>query len=229
MKLRDWLDRRTSRPGRDTVPHGYVPRSVRTTGITVTSLIAIGTAIVSYSHGLDVVREVGNRNWIAFLIPLFADGLIFLCSIALFAAATTGAPCGWAWAGLLLGVGVTVTMNVTAGWPGGIGGALVGALTPAVLFIALKVLEWLLRLQVAPTAVNCPHSLPRTVADAAALDFLHSRDCLGEGPTYSDIAARWGVDRRKLPELVAAMSQELAGPPELAEGERERVMIGAGA
>lgn len=226
MKLKDRLHRSTTR---DSTPRGYVPRGVRTTGIAVTSLIALGTAIVSYNHALDVIRQVGVHGRIAYLIPLFADGLIFLCSIALFAATAAEASCWWAWSGLVIGVGVTVTMNVVAGvaaadtrW-GRIGGALVGALTPVVLFWSLNVLEWLLRLQVAPAAVNCPHGLPATVADAAAADFLHRRDCLAQEPTYAAVASWWGVDRRRLPDLVAAMSAELDPAPERVAGDPEPV------
>lgn len=216
MKLKDRLRRWTTRRRRDIPRQGYVTRSVRATGLTVTSLIALGTAIVSYSHALHVVREVGNHGWIAYLIPLFADGLIALCSTAMFAAAQAGFACAWAWAGLVIGIGVTVTMNVVAGYSGGWGGAAVGALTPVVLLIALAVLEWLMRLPVAPAPApeadeaGCPHELPVTAAEGAATDFLHKRDCLGDNPTYLDVSARWGVDRRRMPELVAAMSARVA-------------------
>jgi hypothetical protein len=229
MKLREKLRSRTTQQRSDRPRPGYAPRGVRATGIAVTSLIAIGTAIVSYEHALDVVRLVGNTGRIAYLIPLFADGLIFLCSTALFAAAQAGLVCLWAWIGLVIGIAVTVTMNVTAGLPGGLGGALIGALTPVVLLISLAVLEWLMRLPSPPRFTVCPHELPCTVDDGAATDFLHKRDCLGDNPTYLDVAGRWGVDRRRMPELVAAMSARVAAPRDAAAGDLDDVLVTAGA
>lgn len=193
------------------------PASARTAGVVVTSLIGAATAVVSYTHALDVVRLVHNTGYVAYLIPLFADGLILLCSIAIYAASQVKPGVSpWAWAGLVFGCGVTVAMNVIAGLPGGLGGALVGALTPAVLFVSLEVLAWLLRHGPAPGPRDerrrCPHDVPAGVADAAVTDFLHRRDCLGQDPLYKDIADAWGVDRRKLPARVAAASQPDADP-----------------
>lgn len=221
MKLRDWLPPRTTRR-RDDIPRTSRrhPDS-RATGITVTLFIAAGTAVVSYSHGLDVVRAAGNGGLIAYLIPLFADGLITLSSAALFTASALDEHCAWAWAGLVIGLGVTLAINVIAslpdrmvawilhsGWPG----ALIGALTPGVLFLSIKILEWLLRHQPprAAAEAGCLHELPVTADDGAATDFLHKRDCLGENPTYLDVAGRWGIDRRRMPELVAGMSARVA-------------------
>lgn len=229
MKLRELLRRRTTRQRSDKPRTGYAPRGVRATGIAVTSLIALGTAIVSYNHALDVVRLVGNHGRIAYLIPLFADGLIFLCSTALFAAAQAGIVCLWAWIGLVIGVAVTLTMNVAAGLPGGPGGALVGALTPVVLLISLAVLEWLMRLPAPPRFTACPHELPCTAEDGAATDFLHKRDCLGDNPTYLDVAGRWGVDRRRMPELVASMSARVAALRDDAADDAARILATAGA
>jgi uncharacterized protein DUF2637 len=198
--------------------------SPRTTAIGVTSLIGAATAAVSYTHALDVVRMVGSHGNIGYLIPLFADGLIFLCSTAIYASTQdTGHASRWAWTGLVIGCFVTIAMNVIAGVVpnlahvgAAIGGALVGALTPTVLLIALPVLEHMLRTAPAPKPGDkprsCPHGLPGSVADAAVADYLHRRDCLGEQPTYGAVADTWRVDRRKLPQLVAAVSAPAAGP-----------------
>ena len=66
-------------------------RSLRT-GVVITTLIGVATAVVSYYHALFVVREAGTTGRLAYLVPLFADGLILLCSTALYAAAQAG--CG---------------------------------------------------------------------------------------------------------------------------------------
>lgn len=235
MKLREHLRFRTSRQRRD-IPRtpGRYPDS-RATGITVTLLIAAGTAVVSYTHGLDVVRAAGNGGLIAYLIPLFADGLITLSSAALFTASAIGEHCAWAWAGLVIGLGVTLAINVTAslpariaalilhsGWPG----AVIGALTPGVLFLSIKILEWLLRHQPEHEAAvtTCLHELADNVGDAAAADFLHKRDCLRENPTYLDVAARFDIDRRRMPELVGAMAQRVEALRDTAASEPDDIL-----
>jgi len=189
----------------------------RWTVIAITVAIGAGTAVVSYRHAWDVVTAVGNRGLIGYLIPLFPDGLIFLSSTSIYACSQDKLPSSpWAWIGAIVGVCVTVTMNVLGGLAGGWGGALVGALTPVVFLLSLFVLEHTLRTapkqQPGGRPRRCPHGLPGSVAEAAVTDYLHRRDCLGEQPTYGGVADAWKVDRRKLPQLVAAVSAPVAEP-----------------
>jgi hypothetical protein len=240
MKLKDRARSWTTRRRRDIPRRRRGHPDSRATGIAVTLLIAAGTAIVSYTHGLDVVRAAGNHGLVAGLLPLFPDGLITLSSAALFTASALGVSCGWAWCGLVIGLGVTLAMNVLAslppqtlalilrsGWPGGV----IGALTPGVLFLSIKILEWLFRHQPEPAAAptGCPHEVPASAADGAATDFLHKRDCLGEAPTYLDVAGRWGIDRRRMPELVAAMSARVAALRDAAADDPDDILAAAGA
>jgi len=187
---------------------GEVRRAVRT-GVAITSLIGLGTGIYSYFDALFVAREAGTIGRTAYLVPLFGDGLILLSSTALYAAARAGArrP-GWATAGLIIGIAVTVAMNVAAGVAHSWADALVDALAPIVFLIALEVLIYLFRLgrggQVPDRPAQCPHGVPSNVDEAVRLDWEHRKDCLGEKPSYVQHGARWGVDRRRVPELVGA-------------------------
>jgi hypothetical protein len=183
-------------------------RAVRT-GVVITSLIGVATAVVSYNHALFVVRLVGTTGRLAYLVPLFADGLILLCSTALYAAAQAGKHRPFAaTAGLIFGIGVTVAMNVAAGISRGPALMLVDALAPAVFLLSLEVLIWLFRLgrpgQQPDRPAQCPHGVASSLDEAIRLDFEHRRDCLGEKPSYLQHGARWGIDRRRVPELVGA-------------------------
>jgi hypothetical protein len=157
-------------------------RATRRTAVLVVAGIAAAAAVVSYSHALQVVRWSGTTNWLAFVVPLLPDGLILLSSLALYEAAQArAARPRWATVGLVLGCGVTVVMNVAAGWPHRPGGALVNALAPVVLVLALEILASILRrgrpAPDGPLRAECDHQPALNLDDAirAAAPFLPQR------------------------------------------------------
>jgi hypothetical protein len=181
-------------------------RSLRT-GVVITSLIGTATAVYSFHDALIVTHHAGEHGRYAYLVPLFADGLIAFCSSALYAGAQAKVRRPfWATAGLMFGIAVTVLMNVAAGWLTGPVLALIDALAPVVFLIALEILVWEFRLgrpgQPGDKPAQCPHGVPSSVDEAVRLDFEHRRDCLGEKPSYLQHGARWGIDRRRVPELI---------------------------
>jgi hypothetical protein len=183
-------------------------RALRT-GVVITSAIGLATAVYSFNDALIVAHHAGARGRLAYLVPLFADGLIALCSTALYAAAQAKVRRPWAaMAGLVFGIAVTVCMNVAAGAYTGVTLALIDALAPIVFLIALEILVWQFRTgrrgQVPDKPAQCPHGVPSSLEEAVRLDFEHRRDCLGVKPSYLSHGARWGIDRRRVPELVGA-------------------------
>jgi hypothetical protein len=108
--------------------------------------LAIITAIVSYQHGLQVVRAAGNGGIVAYLVPLVADLMIFASSLALLEAAQTGQPRPpLAVVSLGFGISATIAMNVAAGYAHGAAGALVSALAPVALVLSYETLMGMLR------------------------------------------------------------------------------------
>lgn len=198
-----------------------VSRRTLYTGVGITSAIGLGTGIVSYTHALFIARLAGATSPVCYLVPLFADGLILLSSTALYAAAQARVDRpGWATGGLLFGIVVTVVMNVSAGAANPrarVAGSLVAALAPVVFLISLEVLVWLFRLgrldAYGDKPPQCPHGVPQSAEEAIRLDWHHRRDCLGQTPTYIEHATRWGVDRRRVPGMVA-VSTNGSGPDE---------------
>lgn len=185
-----------------------IRRAVRV-GVTITSLIGAAAAFYSFNDALFVVRRAGTTGGLAYIPPLFADGLIALCSAALYAhsRASRRRP-AWPSAGVIIGIAVTVVMNVAAGLAHSWADALIDALAPVVFLIALEVLVGQFRLTRPGPAADrprqCPHGVPSSFEEAVRLDYEHRRDCLGERPSNVQHGQRWGVDRRRVPELVGA-------------------------
>lgn len=129
-----------------TESHPPRTRRARRFAGTIAALIAAGAAYVSYTHGLDVARWVGNTGTVAYVVPALPDGLIAISTVSLYEAAqTTGRRPPWAIVGLVLGIGLTIVMNVAAGTRHGWGGALVAAMVPVVLLLALEILTGVVR------------------------------------------------------------------------------------
>jgi hypothetical protein len=101
--------------------------------------IAAVAAVISYSDGLFLVRQAGNRDWHAYLYPLLPDGLIVICLIALLAAAGDENRPGWPMWGLGLGIALTLSMNVAAGVAHSPLDAVVDGSVPVVFFVAVEV------------------------------------------------------------------------------------------
>lgn len=114
-------------------------------GLTSAALAAI-TGVISYRHGLDVVRMVGNRGLVAYLVPLVPDLMIITSSLTLMeASALREQRPAMAMVALVAGIGWTVAVNIAAGWRGGPGGALIAAGIPLAFVLTFETLLWLIR------------------------------------------------------------------------------------
>jgi len=103
-------------------------------------------AVISYNDGLFVARLAGNHDHQAFLYPLLPDLMIVVCLLALLEAARAGVPrSGWATAGLVLGAGLTLAMNVGAGIAHSELDAVMDGFVPVIFFVACEVVLWHVR------------------------------------------------------------------------------------
>lgn len=203
--------------------NGQQPTGRRTRvlgGLTLGALAAI-TAVISYQHGLEVVRATGTTGFVAYLVPVVADLMIFASSLALLDAAQRDQPRPpLAACSLAFGIVATVAMNVASGWHHGYGGALVSALAPVALVLSYETLMGMVRRGHRPAlegpgeatveqAVPCPHGVADTAEGAALAAFLHHRDCLRDGTSQRTVAAAFDINRNKL----AALVREADVPP----------------
>jgi hypothetical protein len=132
--------------------------------LTAAALSAI-TGVVSYNHGLDVVRWVGTTGYVAYLVPLVPDLMIVTSSLALIeASAMRIARPPTAMAGLVAGIAWTVAQNVAAGWRNGPGGAVLAAGIPLAFVLTFESLLWLYRSRHGqlPVRQDQPPPLPST-------------------------------------------------------------------
>ena len=114
-------------------------------GFTAAVLSAI-TGVISYDHGLDVVRWVGTTGTVAYLVPLVPDLMIVTSSLTLIEASAAKAPRPpMAMVALVAGIAWTVAVNVAAGWRNGPGGAAIAAGVPLAFVLTFESLLWLFR------------------------------------------------------------------------------------
>lgn len=181
-------------------------------------LLTLITAVISYEHAYEVFQAAHNRGVLAILGPVVPDLVIAVASVSLLAAGRAGFPRPrLATSTLAVFIGVTVALNVAAGLRYGRGSALLAVLAPVGYLAGLHILAGMMRGRAGASAAaddgsdaQCPHEPARTAEEAIRIAFEHERDCLGEAPSYSDLGARFGTDRRKLPALI---SPAPASPP----------------
>ena len=185
-------------------------RGVAYAALAAVSLIA---AVVSYLHALAVVQAVGARPPVAYLVPFLADLVILGASAALLDAARRGQrPPALAAGSLTVGVGVTLAMNVAAGWQHGTAGALVAG-WPAVAFIlALESFAGMVRRgrgTLSPPGSpavpdHCPHQVPAAApaGERAVAAWLHIRDCEGRQPRFREVGRQVGIHHGTVAQMV---------------------------
>jgi hypothetical protein len=203
----DSLDTATARPG----------AGLRRITAAVVVLVAGIAAVVSYRHGLEVVRAAGETGRVAYLVPGSADGVIFAASMVILSAAKNHVRVPrLAIVGLAFGIGATLAMNVAAGARHGIAGALVSAMPAVALVLAYELLMILVRGgqpaaprgQKADTDRPCPHGVAKTPDEAIVNRWLHARDCEGETLSRRQLAADFGMHRDKVAKLVAPYAEK---------------------
>lgn len=114
---------------------------------TLVVLLLAGVAgVVSYRHALEVVTAHGESGWVAYLVPLTVDGLIYASSMVLLFAARRGLSAPFlARFTLALGILATLAANVATGLAHGHVGAIVAAWPAVALVLAYELLMWLVR------------------------------------------------------------------------------------
>lgn len=174
-------------------------------GITMAALAAVA-AVISYLDGLFLVRTAGNTGWVVYLYPLLPDGLIVICLIALYDAASAGAPRPrWATAGLALGIALTLAMNTAAGAAHSVLDMVVDGAVPVVFFVAVEVLIGLIRRgrprdTAGPGPATVPGSVPSDVF-AAAKASMAATAAAGNPLTRNQLQSRFPLTRAQADEI----------------------------
>jgi hypothetical protein len=178
--------------------------------------VAVVAAVGSYINALSVVQAADRHRLVAWFVAGLADPVILGSSANIRDAYNHGSRLP-RWSMLSVGVAIVVTLgfNVAAAGVFTIPPWLVNVWLPVAF---LMVLESLMsytkrgRAALSPippgggpaTPSHCPHGVATTIDDAVWQAFAHARDCEGEPFTYVDLAARFGLDRKKVAAAVKA-------------------------
>ena len=124
----------------------------------VVVLLAGIAAVVSYRHAYEVITAHGESGWVAYLVPLTIDGLIFASSMVLLDAARRGATRPkLAYFTMGLGILATLSANVMHGWENGVIGSIVAAWPAVALVLSYELLMGLIRRSATASATAQVH------------------------------------------------------------------------
>lgn len=203
-------------PSRTATRRPWVARFTRVAAMVVfTAMIAV----ISYLDGLYLIRHAGADDWSAYLYPLIPDGLILICSVRLHEAAPR-IP-AWAMAGVIIGIALTLAMNVGAGVLHNWMYALADGVVPVVFFVALEVVRGSVRSEkddesavspavpvviVEPERTEAEPAGPR-VPETILLELIKSG-------TRQEIGDLIGVSKSRVQRLHDRLTRPVQGAPE---------------
>ncbi|MFC9973856.1 DUF2637 domain-containing protein [Spirillospora sp. NPDC127200] len=202
-----------------------IDRLIRATTAGTVVLVAVVAAVVSYRHALELVRAHGESGLTAYLVPFTVDGLVWAASMVILDATRRASPVP-ALAQWSLGAGIVATVgaNLAHGLDHGPLGAIVGAWPALALVGSYELLMMLLRKAPEPlqdhlggqrnqvpepgqraSAERQAEDDAERDAEAAALaDYLASLQSPGPPASQRHLAAKHGLSRRKVKQLITS-------------------------
>ncbi|GAA0986676.1 hypothetical protein GCM10009555_064600 [Acrocarpospora macrocephala] len=202
-------------------------RLTRITTALAVAAVALVAAVISYQHAYELVRSHGESGITARLVPFTVDGLIWAASMVILNASRRNqrVPVLAKWS---LGVGVVATIgaNVAHGVNHGIVGALVSAWPAVALVGSFELLMMLTPSATAPADKQQTHATNATDMDhgeptrtkveqsqdqAILADYIASLQGPGRPLSQRFLAAKHGVDRRKVKQIISNMAHPEPG------------------
>ena len=182
------------------------------TGVTLAGALSAITGVISYEHGLEVARWLGNHGLVAYLVPLVPDLLIASASLTLLEASAMRSRRPWiAMAGLVAGIGWTVAMNIGAGWHEGPGGRVLNAGIPLAFVLTFESLLWLIRRGRGATGPGGSPATSSQQQPAGPLDTMAALRALLDSDSQRKLAELLKIDRNKV-QAWSAMTKQAAEP-----------------
>lgn len=196
-------ERKPARPGSP---------AIRWSTTIVVILLAAVAAVVSYRHAYEVIVANGETGWVAYLVPLTIDGLIYSSSmVLLFSARRDLKVPRLARFTLVLGILATLAANVAHGWTHGPVGAIVAAWPAVALVLSYELLMGLIR----RTADTVPAPMPGPVVSpvvAAAEEILVAAAAVPEEAAEAAV-----------PDVVAAVPAQVGAVAEVVDSQADDV------
>jgi len=207
---------------------------IRWSTTAVVVLLAAVAAVVSYRHAYEVISAHGESGWVAYLVPLTIDGLIFAASMVLLDTARRGATRPkLAYFTLGLGILATLAANVMHGWEHGPIGAIVAAWPAVALVLSYELLMGLIR-RTATAPATAQVQEPVVPVQVARVPDVGNPDidALDEPPAVEvevqpDLVPEPDVDAPYRPVAVAHFLAEVAhGEPPTVRTIKDRMNVG---
>ena len=215
--MADTID--SSRKGATTAPESVaVPanRSKATSRTIWGSLGAISliAGAASYLGTLVVIQAARGHTTLSYFEAALADPTIAAASVNLMDAHRQGARAPrFSILSIAVAVVVTLGANVMSTDPAAVPKWLVNVWSPVAFLMAFESLMSYLRRGRAvlpspggpapdPGDSRCPHQPGMTRDEAVRTAYEHERDCEGAAPTFTDLAARFSLDRKTVAGLV---------------------------
>jgi hypothetical protein len=175
--------------------------------------IALVGGSASYLSTLVVIQAARGHTVMTFLEAALADPTIAAASVNIVDAHRRGGKIPkLSIASIVVAAVVTLGANYFVTDPHAVPKWLVNVWPPVAFLLAFESLMSYLRrggegaaAQVQATGTHdepCPHGVAVDVEEAVLLAFEHERDCLGAKPTFVEMQTRFGLDRKRVAELV---------------------------
>lgn len=182
--------------------------------------IALVGGTASFLRTLGVIQAVDGPSVIAWFEALLADPTIAAASVNIVDAHRRGARLPkFSLASIVVAAVVTLGANVMSGSPQDVPKWLVNVWPPVAFLLAFEsLMSYVRRGHAQPETATeshgetCPHGVVASVEEAVRQAFEHERDCEGGKPTFVDVGARFGLDRKRVAELVKGPAPVLPEP-----------------
>lgn len=185
--------------------------------------IAIVGGVASYLRALGLIETVDGHSIMAWLESALADPTIAAASVNIVDARKHGDKVPkLSIASIVVAAVVTLGANVMSSDPTAVPKWLVNVWPPVAFLLAFEsLMSYLRRGQDAgpagadPTESHddhCPHGPATSLDDAVWQAFAHGRDCEGGAPTFVSLETRFGVNRKRVAELVRSAANG-SNPP----------------
>jgi hypothetical protein len=202
-----------------TAPQQRSKATARTIWLSLGGIALVG-GTASFLRTLGVIQAVDGHSVIAWFEALLADPTIAAASVNIVDAHRRGAKLPkFSLASIVVAAVVTLGANVMSGSPQDVPKWLVNVWPPVAFLLAFEsLMSYVRRGHIKPKAATeshgsaCPHGVAGSVDDAVRQAFEHERDCEGGKPTFVDVGARFGLDRKRVAELVKGPAPVLPVP-----------------
>ena len=210
--MRPYVNRTDSPSRTASLPRQRSRATGRTIWLSLGAIALVG-GIASYGRALGVIQAADGKSILAWFEAALADPTIAAASVNIVDAHRQGKKVPkLSILSIVVAAVVTLGANIVYGAPQPLPKWLVNVWPPVAFLLAFESLMSYLRRGHGTAAADdpateshgipCPHGVASDVDDAVRQAYEHERDCEGGKPTFVEFEARFGINRKRVAELV---------------------------